>query len=464
MSTCNKCNTIIEKGNEPTHSVKCLICENMFHPNCVNLTKTFLKNIIVHKNFFWVCNDCLNVKHFQTRVMQQFSDLERLIKAQEVSLKNYTDQRIDEVKKMANAGNTRVISPIPVQSTITSAQQRNCNGTPTMKRRWNDIARECSDSTPKDNVVVDTAKRVKQSILSVNKNSEHVLIVKSKSDENKARVTDAVKGAINPLTDPVKRLRQTAKGDVVIHCKDKLAADKIKEKLETKVGTLYDINEPKTSTPLIKIVGFEEEYVPVKKVESTVDADVSKMDDDGNNNESDKQSVVSESDEQIVEIDSVITEEDLLIKALRVQNCKIFDSSSTIVIKECNKLKNRETYYATIEVDINTFKKAIASKTVTIGWKPCRVYEHVTVLRCYKCNDFGHKAGDCRNPSHICALCAESHKIEECKATTYKCINCIRARNELNIDIDVNHAAFSNSCPVLSRKIEQRKKFIRYES
>lgn len=51
--------------------------------------------------------------------------------------------------------------------------------------------------------------------------------------------------------------------EVIIHCKDEKAADSVKLKLvkepkRPKLGNEFEVNEPKNSTPVIKVVGFRD--------------------------------------------------------------------------------------------------------------------------------------------------------------------------------------------------------------
>lgn len=117
---------------------------------------------------------------------------------------------------------------------------------------------------------------------------------------------------------------------------------------------------------------------------------------------------------------------------------------------------------AILSMNTSTFTKMINAQRLRIGWSSCRVYEQVKVLRCFKCNDYGHKASDCSSDKFVCPLCAGEHKLEECQSDELRCVNCVKAREKLRIEVDVNHSTFSIKCPILAKKTQQRKQNIRY--
>lgn len=77
-----------------------------------------------------------------------------------------------------------------------------------------------------------------------------------------------------------------------------------------------------------------------------------------------------------------------------------------------------------------------------IGWQSCRVKDYNPVVRCYKCQQYGHVAKYCRNKS-VCSHCAENHDIKECKNKNRpaKCSNCIMAKRA------ADHQLNDSKCP-----------------
>lgn len=435
MSKCNKCPVLIESENEPGASIKCVYCIKMFHPSCVGLTKTLMKNVCNQKSFKWNCDECSKEVDMNVLIIEKLNIIEQSLKNRDQVIENLSKQ----VKELSN-----------------KIQPNNCNsvsGTPAitpsggMKRSWAEITGENNEfRTPiSENNVPNTPKRIKfANKLPARKADDNVLIVKTKAKPNEngensmetgvvqlsESAADVVKRSLDPAKDNVKIARQTANGHIVLQCKDKQSMNTIKMKLCAAAGDTHDVAEPKVYKPLVKTHNLEPKY----------------------------------------------ENKTLLLSDLRTQNPEIFNSDSTITVIDCKQYKQRvsnaqkenttdkQLFYATLEIDIETFRRVIDYKHVLCGWHRCPVYEHVMVLRCFKCNQYGHIANECKESNAICALCSGQHEMKECKSTEYNCVNCTKYNEKYRTKVDPKHPAFSIKCPVMCKKIDERKKHIRYES
>lgn len=99
----------------------------------------------------------------------------------------------------------------------------------------------------------------------------------------------------------------------------------------------------------------------------------------------------------------------------------------------------------------------MAADKLFIKWDSCKCYEHIDVVRCFKCLGFNHYQKECTN-KRACKYCAEEHLSAECKSIETKCVNCLWHVKNLNIKLDVNHDAFYKNCPVFERKYQQEKR------
>lgn len=83
---------------------------------------------------------------------------------------------------------------------------------------------------------------------------------------------------------------------------------------------------------------------------------------------------------------------------------------------------------------------------IYIGWQSCRLKDYNPLVRCFKCQSFGHTSRVCRG-KETCSHCAGEHDIAHCpkKAEQPQCSNCLRAKK------DPHHPVNSAKCPELQR-------------
>ncbi|XP_060855655.1 uncharacterized protein LOC132933378 [Metopolophium dirhodum] len=69
--------------------------------------------------------------------------------------------------------------------------------------------------------------------------------------------------------------------------------------------------------------------------------------------------------------------------------------------------------------------KTLVGKSLFIGLAKCKVKEYVDVVRCFKCQHFGHRALKCVQTVDTCGRCAvKGHRAKDCKSVPVKCANC----------------------------------------
>lgn len=130
-------------------------------------------------------------------------------------------------------------------------------------------------------------------------------------------------------------------------------------------------------------------------------------------------------------------------------------------ILHATKEKNKK-YNIIAEVDYNTFGAVIQEGMINVSFYRCRVFEFVSINRCYKCCNFNHKAKDCRNEV-CCPKCAGSHAENECRNTKVQCSNCLKANEKYNLDLKVDHAVWARSCGCLVRMEKSIKNRMNYD-
>jgi hypothetical protein len=242
----------------------------------------------------------------------------------------------------------------------------------------------------------------------VRKNLPVVVVKPKNSDQNSLETSHQIKSLFDPVESKINGLKNVSKGGVVIVCKDKASTKKCSEELISKLGEDYEVSLPESKGPLLKVWGMTE----------------------------------------------VIPKEDFIDKIRRQNDC-IRKSSKINVV---NIKANRRGVASLIEVDEQTYESLLSVGRIYIGWDSCRVYQHMDILRCFKCNQFGHMAIKCER-AVCCADCAENHESKDCDSGVKKCVNCEYAKKTFKIDVNSNHPAYSMKCPAYLKKLEHKLKY-----
>jgi hypothetical protein len=152
-----------------------------------------------------------------------------------------------------------------------------------------------------------------------------------------------------------------------------------------------------------------------------------------------------------------------IIEKLKKQN-DFLEMSEMKVVKIKKVVKyGKEMQNAIIEVDKMSFPKLIASEKVCLGWERCRVYDAISVTRCFKCKGFNHKMSECKN-EECCLKCHQKHKTADCKVKeeVIKCINCKKVNEKFKLGLDENHKTSSVECTVYQKKLKEKKEKVGY--
>lgn len=240
-----------------------------------------------------------------------------------------------------------------------------------------------------------------------------VVLIKPKTKQESKKTKDILRKAIDPgqLEVGITQIKDTKDGGVLIKCRNKEEIEKIKTAAEKKLKKDYQIKIPEKKLPKIKIVDIEENISKEKLV-------------------------------NFIKTNSFLNHEDIYLDVK--------------VIK-----KMRTKYQAIVECDPLSLQLITAKDRICINFTMCRVFEYVSVFRCYKCANFDHKADDCTYEVK-CLKCAKTdHKTEDCVSRNLTCIACVTSNEMLNLDLKTNHSVFDANCPSLVRKIEMEKRKIK---
>lgn len=245
------------------------------------------------------------------------------------------------------------------------------------------------------------------------KSNGPVVLIKPKDINQKSETTKKeVKDKINPIDNRINSIRTAAKGAIIVECRDVKASEQLKSSAVQKLGINYDVDLPKKRKPKFKICGMSD-----------------KLTDD--------------------EILNFIIKQNEYLKAS--DDLKVLKTFERI-----DSYKNK-TYQAILETGSTAYKKIMDAEKLFIKWDSCRVFEQISVTRCFKCLGFNHFSKDCTKETK-CKKCAENHPSSECNSDVIKCVNCVWHNEKLNLQLDTKHDAFSRDCEVLQRKYSHERR------
>lgn len=234
--------------------------------------------------------------------------------------------------------------------------------------------------------------------------NEPVIIVKPKKDQNSRDTKREIRRKVNPNGINISKFRQGSNGTVIIGTENSKHMDSLKNQLSKEMGSDYEVVVPTKKRPKVKVVNINSSDVNV-------------------------------SDEDKSIIDQLVGGNDL------VQDQGFY---MRIVKKTENKYKKVDLI---IEVDPRTHSRILTQERIKIGWSSARVFNHISILQCYKCMGYNHYAKDC-NSEVTCSQCGGDHFYKQCKTPGVKCCNCDR-RNKRNKNSSLNtgHSALDRTCP-----------------
>lgn len=437
MSVCAKCNSSI-RGES---GIRCEgVCGKLYHLSltCAGVDK-YSSTIIGEKNNMvrLMCDECVTYIQNVDLVMQ---DMQMSVKRNNSILNEYKQEFEDimktsqnEIKALLEAVESRYTQRVAAMERSQKLFEKKIGE---MKSLF-DMVEEVKNKTEiigKDSEKVQseikkiTSNKVDKQIsyaeaMKYNKKKEEVphlkkdvaIIVKPKAKQTVEKTKQDLNSKVDPKNLKISNIASKSNGVMVIHSENTDERDKIKAAIETNIGKEYEIKVPEMVRPSFIVKG-----VNFKGDEAT------------------------------------------LIDTIKKQNVHISESALKIVKKIERKRGNTVVFDIIIEIERDDFSKILAAERINIGWERCKVYDAISVLRCYKCKGFNHKASECRN-EEVCHKCHASHNSKTCNENPInKCLNCIKAKEKLNLPLEINHDTFDKECPCYMNKLQVRKRKLGY--
>lgn len=111
------------------------------------------------------------------------------------------------------------------------------------------------------------------------------------------------------------------------------------------------------------------------------------------------------------------------------------------IVRKINTRNGRVNWL--IDVDRQARDYLIGRRRICVDFERYRIVEHINIIRCFKCQTYGHVANRCAGEQR-CAKCSGSHQTLVCDSENVVCANCyFDGKTEL-----IDHRADSFDCPV----------------
>ncbi|GIY30881.1 hypothetical protein CEXT_795201 [Caerostris extrusa] len=108
---------------------------------------------------------------------------------------------------------------------------------------------------------------------------------------------------------------------------------------------------------------------------------------------------------------------------------------------------NNKRTHAIVKLPTIDAKKLITIGRILIGFLSCTVKPYHTIIRCFKCQEIGHKTYTCTNEER-CGKCCGKHDTRKCEADkNYTCINCVNYNKKNGNGFETTHCAYDRKCP-----------------
>lgn len=243
--------------------------------------------------------------------------------------------------------------------------------------------------------------------------AKSTVIVKPKEKQDINKTKSDVKDNIKPseLSINFNNISEKKDGSISIICSDEKSRENLCKEVNSKLNEKYIIDSPKLTVPQILLTGMSEMY-------------------------------------ETSEIEA----------ALKSQN----NLKGEVKCVKCYRgIKNTKVFNAIIVLEEEDYIKVMKEGKVCVNWDRCRIFEYISIRKCYNCWGFKHIASKCKNEV-ACAKCGQNHDTKECKSEEVKCVNCVRSNKLYGLKYDGNHDCRDTVCPVYLKQIEIEKKRASY--
>lgn len=417
------------------------LCNTWYHKACSGLTDKEFEVADGCVSLKWFCSSCLDndsIKNINTNKDKKCDkELNTYIIKLLDTNKNLIDTNCNLYKE-----NSTLAAKVAELSVIKTTLQDKLADSAVLSQQRNQL--ETTEKLPVDVPSHSYSGAVK----SVTKNNMHTgmhtgMHTNQKSDSPHAWMSQRRKTIIiTPKVkesgkDIIKEVKQkieldsttkinsikTKNDTVFIHCEDNSAGELVKEKLSKALEKDYEVRNPDKMYSQIKIVNINP-----------------------------------------ADIDPTLSSEEACEKLTKTIVRQNNFGEHLFEISYISKPNYKNKIHAIAKLDYHLYvdiHQNINDK-IYVNYNRCSVYEHVPVVRCFKCCGYNHVAKYCNNRT-VCSHCGGEHSYKECRNRNGEsfCQNCNRDPFRDPENYGTNHSALDKQCPIYEAEVcKYRKKVV----
>lgn len=400
---CKKCKKSITDDNYITCDG---LCKSVFHVECSDIKKSFLKFIKSSNSIKWLCEVC-----------NEYTTNQGILTSIENVVNNLLNQKFSELymklEQERKNMHESIINSINNSSPKIASYPANVSPTKKHPDKINEQNIESfygGDSRQQKSANISYSTVVKSKKV----HPTNSLFIKARDkDQSPAELCKQIKSSVNParLSIAVNRIRTTNSG-VIINCEDTESLNKLKDTLTPQLENQCELKTSKSITPKIIIYSSEKSDEPIEDV--TLANDI-------------------------------------------INANKIPSNAENFMFKIVRKINHNGLVNLIVAVDSKTRTFILSLGHLYVNWSRCRIAESYHIKRCNTCCNFGHLSTNCNSKFPVCNLCAESHESKLCSSNFKKCANCIQSNRNYKTEHDINHSAKDNTCPCYLNKLNSLK-------
>nr|CAH7755763.1 unnamed protein product [Callosobruchus chinensis] len=331
--------------------VACKKCEKRFHNQCVSIKDDVQKLLGKTDNLMWCCDGCKKSVLEMLQGTRQEASNETIVYKKEI-----------ECLKREKSLLEKLLQEIEFSHELLKTQlKRNAEG------HISSLDTQATSTKTAVHTLEYSTVAKKQP-----KKESAILLVNTSDHNDNTNVMDHIKRNINPaeLNIRIDGTRKTKNG-VAVYCDNASDVNKLENALKTKLGSTYQIHQPKKFNPRMIISNVT-------------------LGDELNNDEAITSDIIG------------------------LNDLKEIESSQ---IKIITKLKTRNNdHHIVIEVPPDVRNQFVRTGHVYLSWGRYVVADHLNVIQCRRCFSFGHYEKDCRSTSPVCGKCAGNHQNVTCRS------------------------------------------------